>query len=291
MKISINVLILVTALSLTGCVVSQQVYIDSAAMTGPMNQPPVHLTADSLQDPLKISPRFSTSNTHRITGEIRGESTINPLVRHDLTWNVPSYSVGVGLDVGFSRTASFFFGGDYGSDNQNGHWNGYIGLGLHGAGEVMAFRFDGGFTVGGIYRDVNTIVVTTTEFFGTHTDTAYFHDRGDGTVVDFFLAINMNTKVETWPANLFLHAGLVRQTLMNFTPSTWSDVYPVSTVTHASADAVYRVTFLTLTPGVAFKIADGYTVLVGGRFMTPLDMSGVSPSPTIVPFVQFDFTL
>lgn len=291
MKLFMRIFAVFPAAALAGCVVSQQVYIDSASMSGPMNQPPVHITADSLQDPVRISPRFSANNGHRITGQIRSESTLNPSARHDLTWEVPSYTVGLGLDAGISRTVSLFFGGDYGASNANGHWNGYAGIGMHAAGEAMAFRFDAGFTLGSMSRDVSSIVVTTTEFFGTHTDTGYFHDRGDGSALDFFFAFNVNSKIESWPANFFVNAALVRQTLLNFTPSTWSEFYPTTAVTRSSADAVYRVTFLSLTPGVSLRIAEGYTVLVGGRFIAPLDMNDMSPLPTFSPFVQIDFTL
>jgi hypothetical protein len=282
-----------TSVLILGCIgtVIEEVSIRDAKVRGSMNHPPVFVTMDSTRNPVRISPGFSVNPKHRLTGTIDSESDGDPAKSGNLQWSLPDYTIGIGADFGLGRSGSLTVGGNYGSVDGYDSWNGYVGIGIHNAGPASGFRLDAGLCLRGFRHDAYTVVVTTSdfEFWGSSSETASYHDRGDDSVIDFYAQMTLNTIIKKSPVNLFVSAGILRQTLLKYRPSTRTD-WLIVPVMETSSDATYRIILLSLTPGLSFNLGERYMLLVGGRIVTPLGKD-LNPRPVISPFMQLDFVL
>jgi hypothetical protein len=289
------ILLMLSSMLMSGCgTVIQEVKIQDAKVSGPMNCPPIHVTMDSTKGLVRISPGFSVHRKRLLTEKIDSESSQDPAKQYDLQWSLPDYTLGLGFDFGLGRSGSLTLGGEYGNVDGHDSWNGYLGIGFHDAGPAMGFRMDFGLLLRNLRHDAYTVVITKSDFafFGSSVDKSFYHDCGNDNALDFYAQMTLNTKVKRSPVNLFVSTGILRQTLLKYHPSTTSELWfgiPVS-VPESSADATYRVVFLSLTPGVTFNFTDRYTLLVGGMIVAPLS-NDLKPKTVVSPFMQLDFAL
>jgi hypothetical protein len=287
------ILFMLTSVLILGCIgtVIEEVNIRDAKVSGSMNHPPVYVAMDSTKGLVRISPRYSVNQKRRLTGTIDQESGRDPAKTGNLQWNLPDYTIGFGADFGLGRSGSLTLGGNYGSVDGYDSWNGYVGIGIHDVGPGSGFRLDAGLCLSGLRHDAYTVVVTTSDFdfWGSSSETASYHDRGDDSAIDFYAQMTLNTINKKSPVNLFVSAGILRQTLLKYRPSTRTD-WLLIPVMETSSDATYRIILLSLTPGLSFNLGARYMLLVGGRIVTPLSKD-LNPRPVISPFMQLDFAL
>ena len=290
-------LLMLLSVLMSGCAglvgtVIEEVTIRDAKVSGPMNHPPVYVTMDSTKKLVRISPRFSVNPKHQLTGTIDPESNGDPAKSGNLQWNLPDYAIGFGADFGLGRSSSLTVGGNYGSADGVDSWNGYMGIGFHNAGPASGFRLDAGLCFRGLRHDAYTVVVTTSDdaFWGSSSNTVSYHDRGDDSGIDFYAQMTLNTIIKKSPVNLFVSAGILRQTLLKYRPSTQTDYDIFFSVTQTTSDAVYRIALLSITPGFSFNLGARHMLLVGGRIAMPLGKD-LDPNFFISPFMQLDFTL
>jgi hypothetical protein len=278
---------------MSGCIgiVTEKVSIRDANVSGAMNHPPVYVTMDSTRNLVRISPKFSFNPKRRLTGSIDPESTGDPARSGNLKWTLPEYTVGFSADFGLGRYSSLTFGGNYGRADGYDSWNGHVGIGFHHAEPTSGVRMEAGLCFSGFRHDATSDVVTTSDFeiWGSSWTKVSYHDRGDDRAIDFYAQMTMNTIIPESPVNLFLNIGILRQTLMKYRPSTRTD-WLIIPVMETSSDAVYRILFLSMTPGLSFDLGTRNRLLVGGRIAVPLGES-LHPLPVISPFMQLDFTL
>jgi hypothetical protein len=280
---------------LSGCgTVIQQVDVQNAKVSGPMNHPPVYVTMDSARGLVRFSPRFSLNRNRRLTGSIEAESSSDPAKIGSLQWRLPGFTIGLGTDLGLGRSGCLSLGGDYGNAEGHDAWNVYAGLGIRDASSDLGFRLEAGVFLRSLRHDARTIVITTYDFafLGSSTSRIAYHDCGDDRAFDFYTQMTLNTKDRKSPVNLFVCTGLTRQTLFKYRPSTtavtWA-VFPVSG-TENGTDVTCRVVLFSLTPGLVFDLGGHYKALAGWRMTWPWG-GHLDPKPVVSPFMQLDFVL
>jgi hypothetical protein len=284
------ILLMFVPILMTGCgAIYQQVYIQDAKVCGPMNHPPVYVTTDSSRVPLRISPGFSINRNFQMIG--KSSESVHPYFLH---WKLPDFTIGIGMDIGVSRILSFSLDWNYGSAGGYDSWNGCFGMGLHYACPSVGFRFETGLCLRSLGHDAYTVVVTETHglFGGSSVDSSFYHDRGNDKSLDFYGLFTLNTNFRRWPVNLFVSTSILRQTFMNYDPETWSELVFVTIIPMGTSGAniTCRANFLSVTPGVFFRLNDRCKLLVGGRFVTALNMD-MKSNAAVTPFMQFDFSL
>jgi len=287
-----TILLMCASALILGCgTVIQAINVQDAKVSGPMNHPPVYVTMDSTKDLVRISPRYSVNQKRRLTGTTVPESGRDPAKSGNLRWSLPDYTIGFGADFGLGRSGSLTLGGNFGIVDGYDSWNGCVGIGFHHAEPTSGFRMEAGLCFSGHRHDAFTDVVTTSVFqiWGSSTERVSYHDRSDDRAMDFYAQMTLNTITRKSPVNLFLNAGILRQTLLKYRPSTRTD-WMIIPVMQTSSDAVYRIVLLSITPGLAFNLGTRNRLLVGGRISTPLG-EPLHPNPFISPFMQLDFTL
>lgn len=275
----------------SGCVVSQEVLLEKADLSGPMNSLPVHITDNTQEGQIRLSPHLAYAKDRELNGLISGGGReLTP--RTNIKWKLPEFTFGLGADFVASRSMSVALGWNFGVAGGRGSWNGSLGVAVFKEGEVIGYRFEGGVQVRSMEHDAYVRVITTTDgiFNSSSVDTAYFHDRGSDKALDLYGGLTLNTRLPHWPVNLFLSTILTRQSLLDYFPSTWSELHPFTTV-HRSIDDVHiSATFVIISPGIYANLDEKTRVLVGVRMPIVIDMDELHPGSTVCPFIQFDLS-
>ena len=129
--------------------------LQEAEVSGPINQPPIHIT-DSIDAPsITVTPRFSYNSQTAIRGEIGGHTLVNEegifqvdtfynygsftlketpganIHRYsgkNFTWNVASVYAALDLDFRLSRNFGLFLGVNYSEQNKTNTLGGTAGI-------------------------------------------------------------------------------------------------------------------------------------------------------------------
>ncbi|MCK5467526.1 MAG: hypothetical protein KAI99_03430, partial [Cyclobacteriaceae bacterium] len=171
----------------TGCTTShiptttiRTIYLQEVEVSGPINQPPIHIT-DSLKIPsITITPRFSYNSQTDVSGQIGYHTLVNEegifqvdtfynngtftlketpdvnrkrYVGQNFTWNVASVYAALDFDFQLSRNFGLFCGANYSEQNKISTWGGTCGIGLFGTSSYFAFRMDVGLNIQEIAYD------------------------------------------------------------------------------------------------------------------------------------------
>jgi hypothetical protein len=275
---------------LSGCVVSQQFYLEDAHVSGPMNQPPVYVTRDMKDGQIRVAPHLSYNTDRLLSGKVPESGDMSSSMK-EITWALPEFTFGVGADFVTGQHTAIAAGWNFGVANGQGSWNGYLGIGLFSEGPEVGIRFDAGVQLRALQHDARVMVVTTSGgiFGSSSVDTGYYHDRGTDRALDFYGALTLNTKFDSWPFNVFLNAALTRQSLLDYSPSTWSEFHPYTYVGSMDINVSSRATFLILSPGVYVELGQNSRLLVGARCAIVLDIQDLKPGTSFSPFAQVEF--
>jgi hypothetical protein len=302
------------ALSLFGCSITQEVYLQEVEVKGPVFQPPVFIADSTESGQFRLAPHISFGRNRTFRGSVEGHTRVNSsgvyqldttyaanevTLRetpganvHDysgqnLRWDTPEVMVGVQGDLALTRIISVTFGGVYSAMGSEGFLGGSVGLGFHTVNATLATRIDGGIHWTPTAYDALTVVVTNVSAFGNSSqDVAVFHDIGTDANMGFYGALTLNTRREDWPLNVFLNLAVSRQRLTHYEPHT--SVFPapfVYSFTIKDARTSSSATFVSLTPGVYLTMTGGHRVLLGARWNKGTD--GVTEG-FISPFVKYE---
>lgn len=285
-------------LLLIGCTTTNQtLYLQQAEVTGPISQPPIHLT-DSIDTPsVFFSPKLSYNTKKTLTGNVSNSGgyyspdTIIVPLDSSLTWNMSTIYAGLDIDLILSSRFAISLGVNYSSQSSFEVWGGNFGIGFFDYNKGSSFRFDLGLNIQSIQYDAYTVVssVTTGFFGGTDEYIAYFNDVGKSTSFNPYLNFTYNTSYKTWPVNLFINAGYSIQTLFSFEPR--SSYYALGTYTITDLRGKATAGFINFTPGIYFFVGESNRVLLGSRFFLETQIDGADPTLFILPMIQFDFRL
>lgn len=309
------VVLFTSSFLISGCTVTQSVYLQDVNVRGPVFQPPVLVTDSLKQDQFRLSPRITFSNKAVLDGRIDGHTMVNrsgeykldtmhngnevtfkepsgenvmPFRGKNLRWTIPDVDFAITGEYTFGKQLAFTFGANYAAVGTDAFWGGNIGLGLCTEGKRMAFRFDGGLHWSTLSYDALTVVVTRIGgVFGSSEDIAVFHDRSRQTRLGFYISSTMNTKFRDWPLNLFASIALSKQRLTDYEPRESALAYPFYTSVYVSdARANASITFLTVTPGVYFSAGESQRVLAGVRWTNGTNLE--NGTIMFAPFIQWE---
>ncbi len=283
----LSCLALVCALS--GCVVTQEVYLEDATITAPIMQPPVFFppdTGESVQLVGHISFAKGTTLDGRVT-----ENAYSPPGAKNLHWTIPDMTGGLAADLRIGKHTSITLGIDFSEGGNNVMVGGVGGLAFHNMGEHAGTWFGFGVMVHPLHYDSRLLVVTTTSGFGsTSVDSAYFHDKGESSPLDFYMAFTVKSRFHDFPLNVFANLLLTRQTLVSNNVAQYDEAHP-PVVMNVDAVAAYRTLVFTATPGVSVAVLDN-TELVGGvRFFISEGIEGLFDNIVPAPFIQIQMHL
>ena len=311
--------------SLSACTTTEYtLYLQDVTVKGPISQPPVHITNNNLEKPLRITPHLSFNTGASLNGRISGhspvdstgtyrvvttvDSTSHVVTFHEsagantqaftgqnLTWKMPSASFGVDVDYTAGKHVALSFGASYSTVDGNGLWGYNVGLGLYSESELSAIRVDGGVRWQELMYEASTVVVRKEYGTGSTDQVGFFRDRGKSAPIDFYAAITFNTKHTDWLLNIFAQVALSKQSLAKFQPTVMEPLlYPPdfspAVVVHDQR-ANFSSTVVFLTPGVYYDIDPTVRVLAGARIGLQTEIEDSSPQTYVLPFLEFEWML
>jgi hypothetical protein len=300
---------------------SEAIFLQEIEVTGPINQPPIHLT-DSLDAPIiTLTPRFSYISQTSIRGQIERHTLVNEegifqvdtfynngdytlkettdankynFTGKNLTWNVASVYAALDLDYRMYRNFGVFLGINYSVQNRISTWGGTVGIGVFSASSRSAIRLDLGLNLQQIAYDANTVLVVHTFPTGQENDgdVLFIHDKDKSFQFDPFISVTYNTNHRDWFVNIFINAGYSGQTIVNFASKDESSK-DLSGYRYNTFDLRGESTsgFFNFTPGIYFFVGESGRILFGTRFFFQTNDKSTKPSNFILPMVQFDFTI
>lgn len=275
----------------------QTLYLRQAEVTGPISQPPIHLTDSSDVPSVTFSPKFSYNTKKTLTGDVSqstrfyGSDTIFVPSKNSLTWNMSTVYAGLDIDLLLSRSFAISLGVNYSSQSSLEVWGGTVGIGFFDYNKGSAFRFDVGLNIQSMRYDAYTIVSTVTTSFwgGEEKYVGFYWDVGKSTTINPYLNFTYNSAHKSWLVNFFINAGYSIQTLFSFEPRT--SYYAFGTYTRTDLRGSTSAGFFNFTPGIYFFIGESNRVLLGSRFFLETQINGADPTLFILPMIQFDFRL
>ncbi|MFC2094804.1 hypothetical protein ACFLSH_04165 [Bacteroidota bacterium] len=280
------------------CVTTEQtLYMQQAEVTGPISQPPIHLTDSTDTPSVTFSPKLSYNTNTTLTGSVDesrglyGADTFYIPNATSLIWDMQTMYAGLDIDLKVSRTFAISLGVNYSSQPNFNAWGGTVGIGLFSYKEGSAFRFDVGLNIQSMRYDVYTIVSTVTTGFwgGTDEYTGFYWDTGKSTSINPYLNFTYNSAHKSWLVNFFINAGYSIQTLFSFEPRT--SIHAFGTYTRTDLRGSTTAGFFNFTPGIYFFIGESNRILLGSRFFLETQIEGADPTLFILPMIQFDFVL
>jgi hypothetical protein len=307
--------LLVLAVATTGCSVSTN--LQSVDVSGTLHQPAVHLQRPTSQPGFRMTPWLSVNTQQEQTGRFPGHTNVNrngvyqvdtaftstgmeftesgtnvyPFKGQNFSWRLPKLNGGLDFDLDVSETVSLFGGlGLSGIDN-DAYWSARAGIGFHFGTERIAARFDGGLS------------------WETITSSAYYVRRveplfSSTTYVDFFSEEQRKMRYGYYGALLLQSRGeeTVFFTQLAFgMQSIMTLTYPLGSLgsgatmhngdrSSSGESDISKMKFISITPGIAFKIAEEMRLVAGVRFTSDTEIEAPNSMFLIAPLIQLEMS-
>ena len=298
-----------------GCSVTETVYLQDIEITGPINQPPVHVTRNVEPDALTLSPHVSIGATRRINAHVEGHSRVNAAgvfqvdtlhnsdgtlslsepagmniyeySGENLHWDIPSAQVGLDVNLALSRGAAITGGIRYASSDNQSSLSGHAGFALLSEKERSGVRFEGGVLFNASSYEVSSLVVTQSSILNSSsTYIMFYRDRNERTSVNPYGTFTFNTNNPEWTVNIFFQGSVSWQTLYDFTPSQRSIGGPFSEINTHDLRGEHTSAIFGVTPGLYIDAGSSGRFLAGVRVLK----YDIEDQLALIPMVQVDFT-
>lgn len=303
-----------------GCaVVKQSVFLQNTEISGPINQPALHITENQKKNTITFSPNIFINTQKNYKGQVNGHTNVNssgvfqidtiyngdgtvnykesPENKYvysgqNLNWSLPNVQVGFQIDVALFDHLAVSGGLNYSESNRDKLISGNAGIGFFTDKDNSAVRFDIGMLFQNTFYTTSSVVITTiSPAFGSDKSyVSFFRDRGNSTATDFFSTFTYNTTGRDNLVNFYFSLGYFGQTIMNYKPENMnSGEYPFSNnnIEQDTRGDVFT-SFLYFAPGVYKDFEDWGRISIGIRLLKETKISNSSNSLFVVPAAQFD---
>jgi hypothetical protein len=300
---------------LTGCTsVTETIYLQDIKVSGPVNNPPIHITSNQKAGDITVSPRITINSLNSLSGRVDGHTFVDSkgnfrvdTVFNDnnriyvpsnqnnyefkgknVKWNMPNVSAAIDIDLAVSNKIALFGGLNYSVQNQTDLIGGTAGIGIFTDRQNYGFRLDAGISWQQMNYDASSVVVT--EIKDGPSNTTYvdfFRDRNKSSDITFFGSFTYNTKLQNFPLDFFINAGYFGQSLFDFKPESMNTDFFFLTKRVVDARGEGTAAFLTITPGFYHEINDFGRIMFGIRMLKETQLES-SDSFFIQPVFQVD---
>jgi len=303
----------------SGCSIDQTVYLQDVHVSGPITQPPLHITANTENNVITLSPKIFINTSGNLNGRVDGHSKVNKngvfqldtIFNNDGTWNfkesknnlyefagnnfhwsMPDALAGVDFDIHLSRLFSFFGGFNYSIIDEERLAGGSLGLGMFAEHENSGNRFDIGVIWQDMYYDASSVVVTTYHpFYGPSSqDIIFYRDKNKFTAYNFYGTWTYNSINSKMPFDYYFGLGLFGQTLVDFKPSK-PDMgdYIYGNVSNDESSNV-STSYMMFMLGIYKNLDEHNRISFGLRVLKEFQIKNLSESLFIVPSIQMDMS-
>ena len=307
--------ILFLAAAVMGCSVSTN--LQSVDVSGSLHQPAVHLQRPTVKPGFRITPWLSVNTQQEQTGRFPGHTNVNrngvyqvdttfisgemeftessanvyPFKGQNFSWRLPRMNGGLDVDLDISETVSLFGGiGLSGIDNE-AYWSARAGMGYQFGTERIAARFDGGLTWETIASSVH--YVRRIEPLFSSTTYVDFFGEGQRTMrLGYYGALLLQSRGEE--TVFFAQMAFGMQSIMTLTFPSGSlgsgTTMHTGNGSSAGESDINKMKFISITPGIAFKLAEDMRLVTGVRFTSETEIEAPNTMFLIAPLIQLEMS-
>ncbi|MBI5472069.1 MAG: hypothetical protein HY961_06955 [Ignavibacteriae bacterium] len=304
-----DALFAIISLVFAGCA-SQSVYLQQISVDGPQVQAPLFITNANKPGEIRIAPRIGINLGQVLAGRALGHSKVNadgiykvdtviangarsyfepdgantkPFEGNNFSWLPTKVNVSLAVDYVWVKNISFVGGLSYGASASESYWGGEAGVGFFFESRNFGVRIDLGAHISTNSYAVDYVVMDPPFTFETRRkQVAFYHDEGKETDVTSYAAFTANTKIPSWPVQLFTQATINRQTLVHLKQkASFSD----------ESTVLSSVSYFIVTPGLYFDFSSRSRMLLGVHLRDETELLGAHPGVLVTPFVQLEVGL
>jgi hypothetical protein len=292
-------------LLLIGGCASVTTNLQSVSLTGPLHQPAIHLNRTADDPGLRISPwltayaqpewnsRISGHTMVNSAGVYQVDSTVsssgtqyyeNPSNQYyykgqNFKWQLPGVSAGVGFDLDLTRSLSVILGLGMSTVEAGAFWSAQAGVGYSFGNERFAGRVEGVFT----WETIGSVAqyVRRTHYFSSNrTEVEFFSVEDRRTRSGNYVALTLQSTDRDFA---FFAQGAfgfqeVASLLLQSSSNTSDDDY------------IKKFGFVSLTPGVAYRVGANERLIAGVRFTSNTEIEEADNTFLIAPLVQLEIS-
>jgi hypothetical protein len=289
----IRLLIPLAVVAINGCTtVRETVYLNSLDVSGPIEQPPIHISNKVKAREIHLTPRFSYNQNRQFHSHAAGDTYqdySSSEKGENFHWETPAAQFGLDIDYLASDHIALNLGVNFAAMHGTVFWGGNMGMGFPFSGPPLAGRVECGLQWQSIAYDAYSVVVReVTSWWSSSTETSvmYFHDVKRATPWNIYTTLTLNTISDGF-LNGFTSISLSWQTAASFHPRHIDTAGPLYEYHYTDTRADNSMTFLIITPGFVFSLSPSISLLTGIRIMKEMQLDH-GKSTLIVPLMQVD---
>ena len=238
--------------------VSSSSFIQSAETSGPAQKHMIRITENTENESHTLRCQFSENLENEIltsaadVNTITSEGTPEPYydLKDNLLWKLPKRAFLFDIEFPLSRIVVVFGGINLGIMEDKTSIGKTIGVGFRGTGGDLRMRLDLSLNIQDM--DYEVYYVNRTEYIWGGSSEEIIYDHGTLTSKDLGFGITLNTAVQSWLMNPFIHGGIGSQTLIQPKETSFIPDPPS-----------YSDSYLNLAAGLYFKVGGNHRLLIG----------------------------
>ena len=296
--------------------IEQTIYLQDVHVSGPINQPPLHLTVKSDSNKITLSPKIFINTANNLNGQVDGHSKVNSngtyqmdtifsggvrklresgnniydFTGNNFHWAMPDAEVGIDFDIRLSKVIAFIGGLNYSIINQERLTGGSLGFGMFANQKNSGNRFDIGMMWQEMHYNASSVVVTTYQpVSGPSSQSVVFYkDKDKFTTYNFYGTWAYNSVNSVMPFDYYFGFGFYGQTVVNFKPTefdmgtNWS-----GNIVNDNRSEV-TTSYLMFMIGIYENISENNRLSFGVRVLKEFQIKNLSESLYLFPAIQLD---
>lgn len=290
MRESIRIsMVIALGMILSGCVITEKVYVTEVEAAGPVALPPVIPTMELREaGAIAVVPHFAVNTEQKIRGRINPVGTTPRWGGDDnLLWKFPRSEGGLDVQVSVAPSVAILAGGMVGAVEGSTFGDFRGGLAVFTVSENKALRLDAGIQFLSIRSRIRTTVETrVNSIFGNALYRSNFDDTRDQSSISPYAALTFNTASQTSPLNFLVNVGVSGQPLFNYSPAQPDTILGPGDLTGSAERIRETVTIYSVTPAMSVQLGGGSQLLLGARMVGNFNLDRTTPEIIWQPFIQ-----
>jgi hypothetical protein len=279
--------------------------LQSVTMSGTAHEPTIHLKRMTAENGFRLSPWLNVYSERERNGRFPGHTKVNGAGNYQLDttfdvsgnqyfesksntfdfkgqnfkWTLPTVSGGMAFDLDIFDRVAIMAGLGLSIIQNETYWSGHAGMGYSFGDERIAGRIEGALT----WETVSTTsqFVTRAEYFYSNKTQVWFYDQEERRMrMGGFGSLTIQSTGEE--VVYYGQIAMGSQQIVSVNENR----------DHMSQDQadVSSLTFVSITPGLAFKIGENMRLVTGIRFISNSNLEGQNSPFLIVPLAQLDLS-
>jgi len=280
---------------------------------GTLHQPAVNLQRTTEEPGIRVSPWLSVNTMTERTGRFPGHTNVNKdgvyavdttvsgnemeltesssntytFKGQNFTWQMPRVNAGASFDIDLSERVALMLGVGVASINNEAFWSARTGLGFGFGTEKIQARCDLALTWETIDASASYVQRATT-FLSNTTYVNFFSEEQRNMRMGYYGALTLQSTGD----DLVYYAqfALGYTSLMKLTYPVGNGSSQNSQDASSDDNDPSKMKFISITPGIAFKVGEGIRLIAGLRMTSDTEIQATNSTFLFTPLCELEFS-